>query len=86
MSSGRIALRVFLAGAVLKAILIRRAESGNPSLMRAILTLDPLATWVANGTPGQAFQLILLMVFGLECVAVFYLVRWLLSKRRTTVS
>lgn len=84
MSSGRVALRVFLAGAVLKALLIQRAESGgHPTLTRFILAFDPLATWAANGISGQASNITLMMVFGLECVVIFYLVRWLLSKRTT---
>ncbi len=82
MSSGRVALRVFLAGAVLKALLIRRAESGNyPNLTRFILAFDPLATWAANGASGQASNIILMMVFGLECVVIFYVVRWFLGRR-----
>jgi hypothetical protein len=84
MTSGRVALRVFLAGAVLKAILIRRAESGgHPLLTRFILGFDPLATAIANGASGQASNIILMLVFGLECVVIFYLVRWILSKRKT---
>jgi hypothetical protein len=83
MSSGRVALRVFLAGAVLKALLIRRAESGShPTLTRFILGFDPLATRIAEGASGQASNIILMMVFGLECVVLFYLVRWLLSRRK----
>lgn len=84
MGTGRIALRVFLAGAVLKALLIRRAESGHyPNLTRFILAFDPLATSIANGASGQASNIILMMVFGLECVVIFYLVRWFLRKRKT---
>lgn len=85
MSTGRVALRVFLAGAVLKMLLIRQAESGNrPGVTNAILTFDPLATWIAKGSEGspQAYNLILVAVFGLECVLLFFGVRWLLQRRQ----
>lgn len=97
MSTGRVVLRVFLAGAVAKMLLIRQAESGNhPGLTHAILTYDPLATWLANWAiaalypkglapgPGapQIFEIILVIVFGLECVLVFLAVRWYLRRQQ----